>query len=945
MLRIIIQILVFLYFANALQAQVNFGFDQLPVQNYSRNDYKSGNQNWSISQDKNGIIYSGNNNGLLVFNGNTWKLCKLPNQTTVRSVATSYDGKIYVGSFEEFGYFEADEFGVLHYVSLSALLKNYDFHNEEIWKIIIHENIVYFQSFTVVFEFKNNKLDILQPGGFISCFSNVNNRLIIAINSHGLFELKDSKFSIVSEDSFFKTNEISVILPYDAENWLVATSQEGVHLFKQNSGTRIWESELQQAFRHDQVNRGLITIDGKIVLGTILGGVYILKKDGTLLQHIDKRNGLQNNTVLDLYSDMHGDVWTGLDRGIDLLILNSDISFFYDNSGKIGSVYSLQLKDNDLYIGTNQGLYHSLIPKNISKPFLPDFNLINNSQGQVWSIYDTDNQLLCGHNRGTFEVEKEQLNSISNVSGGLSYEIYTQKGKEYLIGSTYTKLVVYEKKSGKWRYRNVVENFMHPIKQIKVDYLGNIWASHFVKGLYRLNLNDSLLNVENSVFYGKSKGFNSDYQINVARLQNRIVFINDGKLFTYNDLLDSIIPYNTLETQLGMKLGIKYITQTGANNTWIIADQGILNLSMEKDIWHLKKIYPSDLFYDKVIPGQEFISPLNEGNAILALDNGLAYIKSDTLNNKESILIKPLLTRIISIGKSENQLRIMQDTKNKIHSISYWNNNLVFQYSFPNFRGSSYFLVQLQGLDNKWIKTERPEYKYDRLPPGTYTFLLKAVNANGTESETIQWSFSIKPPWYLSKLAKLIYLAVLLAFMAFIRYYYKKRLMHQTRRMKIEKERELIKLRNEKLEAEVMHKSKELANTTFSIIKKNEMLLEIRKMLMYQRRQSTTGQLSKQSNIIRLLDKNISNEDDWKIFESNFEQAHEEFLKRIKEKFPELTPSDLKLCAYLRMNLSSKKIALLLGITIRGVENHRYRLRKKMDLEHDSNLIDYLMSF
>ena len=142
-----------------------------------------------------------------------------------------------------------------------------------------------------------------------------------------------------------------------------------------------------------------------------------------------------------------------------------------------------------------------------------------------------------------------------------------------------------------------------------------------------------------------------------------------------------------------------------------------------------------------------------------------------------------------------------------------------------------------------------------------------------------------------------------------------------------------------------MHKSKELANTTFSIIKKNELLLEIRKMLMYQRRQTTSIQAPKQTGIIRLLDKNISNEDDWKIFESNFEQAHEEFLKRIREKFPELTPSDLKLCAYLRMNLSSKKIALLLGITIRGVENHRYRLRKKVGLEHDSNLIDYLMNF
>ncbi len=943
--KFILQIFVIVIVATAMKAQSNFGFDQLPVQNYGRNDYKSGNQNWSIAQDKNGIIYSGNNNGLLVFNGNTWKLCTLPNQTTVRSVATDQNGRIYVGSFEEFGYFEPDEFGVLHYVSLSALLKNYDFHNEEIWKIIIHKNAVYFQSFLVVFEYSNNKIKTLLPGGFVNCFSKVDDRLILAVNTKGLIELDGSHFKTVCENSFFKAEAIASVLPFDNNNWLIASSQKGVYLYNQKNGLTKWKTDLQLSFEHDQVNRGLATNDGKIVLGTILNGVYILTKQGTLLQHINKQNGLQNNTVLDLFNDIHGDVWVGLDRGIDLLILNSDISFYYDFSGKIGSVYAVQIKNNNLYIGTNQGLYYSSLPNNMDKPYLPNFNLINNSQGQVWNIFDAGNQLLCGHNKGTFEVDNEQFNNISDVSGGLSYETFSYKNKEYLLGCTYTKLVLYEKNGGKWRFRNTIEDFMHPIKQIKIDYLGNIWASHFVKGLFRLNLDDSLKRIEHLVFYGTKKGFNSDYQIMVTRLQNRIVFINDGKLFTYNDLLDSIIPFTTLEKQLGMKLRIKYITQANANSSWIISDQGILNLSMEKDTWKLKKLYPSDLFYDKVISGQEFILPLAGGNAILALDNGLAYIKSDTIANKDSILSKPLFTSIISTGESEIQLTLKQSNGNNVPTLSYWNNNMIFHYSFPYFRSSSYFLAQLQGLDNKWIKTERPEYEYDRLPPGNYTFILKAVNANGIVSEPIQWSFHIKSPWYLTKLAKVFYLAIVVALMLLIRYYYRKRLKQQTRKLKIEKERELIKVRNEKLEAEIMHKSKDLANTTFSIIKKNEMLLEIRKMLMYQRRQSTTSQFPKQTGLIRLLDKNISNEDDWKIFENNFEQAHEEFLKRIREKFPELTPSDLKLCAYLRMNLSSKKIALLLGITIRGVENHRYRLRKKMGLEHDSNLIDYLMKF
>jgi ligand-binding sensor domain-containing protein/DNA-binding CsgD family transcriptional regulator len=945
MYRLFLQIFIILAYTSFTKAQVKSNFGQLPVQNYTRLNYKAGNQNWSITQDKKGILYYGNNNGLLEFNGNTWQLHPLPNGTITRSVASDNMGRIYIGSFQEFGYFENDEYGNLQYTSLSAMLKNYDFHNEEIWKIIIHKDAVYFQSFMVVFKYCKDKIEALTPGGLISCFSMVNNRLVLNINGKGLFELDDNRFTKISDDPFFKNREISVILPYDKEKLLIATNLEGIYLFSPKTGLQEWKNDAQLSLEHDQVNRGIVSPEGNIIIGTILNGIYIFSKDGSLLQHINKQNGLQNNTVLDLFCDRYGDLWTGLDRGVDLIILNSDISFLYDFSGKLGSVYSVHLLDNKLYLGTNQGLYYCPVPKNDDKPKFTGFHFINNSQGQVWNIYYSGNQLLCGHNKGTFEVVGDNLRLLSNVSGGLAYEYFTRKNKEYLIGCTYTKLVIYEKNNGKWNYRNSVEDFMNPVKQIKIDYLGNIWASHFVKGLYRLKLNDSMTRVDKIDFYGKSKGFISDNQINVSRLENRIIFINHGKLFTYNDLLDSVIRFESFEKQLDKNIEIKNITAGKSGYFWIIADQGIIYARMVDDKWEIKKIFSSDLFYNKVVSDQEFILPLDNGDAILALDNGLAYIKTSSTTNSHSINIVPLLIKVTSTNRSEISLPVDQDNGKEFPILSYRNNNLLFHFSFPYYHGSSYFLVKLQGLDNKWTRTDLAEFRYDRIPPGKYSFMLKAVNADGSVSKTINWSFQVDPPWYMTIMARFIYLIGFVALLLYIRYYFKKRLKNQARRMKIEKERELIKLRNEKLETEINHKTKELANTTFSIIKKNEMLFDIRRKLIQQKRQSSTGATPKYTDIVKLIDRNITSEDDWKIFENNFEQAHEEFLKRIKEKIPDLTPSDLKLCAYLRMNLSSKKIALLLGITIRGVENHRYRLRKKIGLEHDSNLIDFLMKF
>jgi AraC family transcriptional regulator, chitin signaling transcriptional activator len=121
------------------------------------------------------------------------------------------------------------------------------------------------------------------------------------------------------------------------------------------------------------------------------------------------------------------------------------------------------------------------------------------------------------------------------------------------------------------------------------------------------------------------------------------------------------------------------------------------------------------------------------------------------------------------------------------------------------------------------------------------------------------------------------------------------------------------------------------------MIKKNEFLGAIK------------GQLAKMTEdkniktVVKTIDRNINNEDDWKFFEEAFNNADKDFLKKIKQDHPELTHNDLKLCAYLRLNLSSKEIAPLLNISVKSVEVKRYRLRKKMDLEHETGLTDYIM--
>ncbi len=173
-----------------------------------------------------------------------------------------------------------------------------------------------------------------------------------------------------------------------------------------------------------------------------------------------------------------------------------------------------------------------------------------------------------------------------------------------------------------------------------------------------------------------------------------------------------------------------------------------------------------------------------------------------------------------------------------------------------------------------------------------------------------------------------------------------KKMRERETKIRDQKEQELIRLRNEKLHSELSFKSQELANATMSMIKKNEFLMEMKDTIKGQKDKLGVRYPDKfYQTLVRKIDQNISSIDDWKIFETHFERAHEKFLQKLITDYPRLSHSDLRLCAYLRMNLSSKEIAPLMRISVRGVENHRYRLRKKLNLQPEENLTDFILAF
>jgi DNA-binding CsgD family transcriptional regulator len=265
--------------------------------------------------------------------------------------------------------------------------------------------------------------------------------------------------------------------------------------------------------------------------------------------------------------------------------------------------------------------------------------------------------------------------------------------------------------------------------------------------------------------------------------------------------------------------------------------------------------------------------------------------------------------------------------------------------------------VRLAGIDSAWSAfSNRASYSYPVLPAGDYT--LNWRNLSGQQG-TVTWEIPAR--WYESKFAIVVYIASFILGLWILRVYYRRRLRHQARAAEIEKQRQLtaqrlqsraaaleaeVELSRRKValqEAEVQHRNRELARTTMTLARQNETLLQLKKALNPLSKSGEVGKAKRQS--LRLIDAQLADESDWAFFEEHFDAVHAGFLKRLHDQFPELSPGDLRLAALLRMNLSSKEIAPLMHISVRGVENKRYRLRKKLDLPADTNLSAWMIDF
>jgi DNA-binding CsgD family transcriptional regulator len=933
----------FIVGSSRTKAQPLYQLCQPDIVNYSKQMYGAYNQNWGAVQDSySGFMYFANSQGLMEFDGNRWTVYPLPDKQIVRSVACDGKGRIYSGGLGEIGYWEASASGHLSYHSISALITNDRFKKEEIWKISVEGESVWFQSFSLVYVYQSSHVQTLQPPGNILFLEKIHGHQFVGVLDQGLNELINGQFTPIKGSEFLSKTEVPVLLPFSKKGTLIGTNNEGLFLYDA-SGFRPFVSEASRFLKAYQLNKGIRLNDSTYAFGSILNGLIITDQQGNILQHLNQVKGLQNNTVLALTTDNTGNLWVGLDKGIDLIVLSSPVRHYKDANGDLGAVYDAAIHDNQLYLGTNHGVFYR--PLTFTQP--ADFTLVPGTQGQVWDLEVIDGQLLCGHNHGTFAIQGGTARLISPVAGGWVMK-QLKKQPTILLQGTYSGLSVYRKDAGgQWAFSHTLANFMEPVRDWDEDEEGNIWVTHALSGIYRVKLSDRAEIITDKTSFGVAQGLPRAAVSSLLLINQQVVAVTDSAVMAFNPRTLRFIKNASLERQLGPNVR-KVMEGYQKKRLLVKKDGGVL-------CWQNGKLLP-ELYLERFswVDGYEQIVLAGNGTYLACQENGFALIPEAAFFQDRQTCTSARIRRVEAPNVPAIEIRQVNNTETKPPTFGPRENDLTFAFSTPLYGTHLQYSYWLEGFSQEWSPyTTQFQKEYTNLPPGSYVFQVR----NKGCQQTANYAFTIAPPWYNTAWARVLYGVAVLLVMVLIISLHNHRLKVQQERVrrrldkKIKKQEEvhqqlIIQHRNEKLEQDILNKSVELANSTANLIQKNRILIQIKEEVSQVKTDLGNNLPDKHYHkLVRLIDNNLSPHQDSTLFETNFNKVHEDFFKKLLEQHPKLMPSDLRLAAYLRMNLSSKEIAQLLNITIRGVELKRYRLRKRLNLPNDQNLIEFMMKF
>lgn len=955
------------------------------MRNFPREVHGGGTQTWDVDVGPDAWIYAANNDGLLVFNGLEWSVHPQPRRTVLRSLVLADNGTVYAGGQGELGCYAPDKDGRLVYHSLLTRLPQELRGLEDVWDLCLFEDRLYWRSSGMVYSMGledgqlqgQDSAEIYRFDDRVVCLRVVGERLMAYVREQGFFRWSGD----ASMENPFEPWLLGEMLPEAHVTGMVQNEEGAILISTLKNGLFKWTSEhgisaFAKAwtawFSEHRVYASTQLSDGRLVMGTTTAGVCVMSPDGNMQAVYDREAGLQNNNVLALVEDAHGNLWMGMDNGIDMLSVGSSVSRVMPDAPLDGSGYAMAQLEGRFYFGTNNGLY-------VFDPQKPwserRFRFVEGSRGQVWSLMVSEGQLLVGHHEGAFRLNGNRLEALADFGGCWRFmELPLEAAGEgtsaaienkMLLAGSYDGLHGFVWQHGQWKHTGKLEGFDESARLMAFDPQAHLWIAHPYKGLWRIALDGLRLTEVQAL--GAAEGLPDLNGVQVFQVAGDAVFtLPEQGAWRFDAANRRFVRHEHLAEFIGEDQEIRAILPGEGEDLWCATKNTMHRLSitdkgLEKEVQ--SKAVPA--LAETLLPGFEFLYD-PPGQAVFAASER-GFVQFLDRSRKRGNRSPKLHLLGVEAGKRLDSLvfagyGVMDSTE---HAFPTYMRSLRFRFAATEFETPERvrYAWRLDGYDANWSPWSHETSKeFTNLQPGSYRFEVLAMDGEGKLMPAAGFAFHIAKPWYATSLAYVAYLLIITGSLSLLVLAPQRRFAREKVRLQSEKEqtlkeqeakhqqtvesreRALDALRSEKLQSEIDHQNRQLAMSTMHLVQKNAMITKIKEEVARVEKDVEHPEVRKTvRSVLQLLNSDHRLDEDWEQFSMHFDKVHTDFLGRLRQHFPQLTPKDQKLCAFLRLNLSSKEIAPLLNISIRGVEISRYRLRKKLELETEVNLVDFLL--
>ncbi|OJJ20859.1 hypothetical protein BKI52_09770 [marine bacterium AO1-C] len=812
------------------------------IKNHTPKDYQASSQNWTITQDNRGMMYVGNNDGILEFDGLNWRLITTSNKSVVRSLAKDEKGRIYAGALGEVGYLAPDSLGKMEYKSLLPVIPKEERNFNNMWDIYIAKEAIYMMSFSGLYIFPKDvpkskkKVKVIHPTkdqlfhrGFL-----VNEAMYVREWEKGLMKLNGDSLEMVPGGEFFANERIYGMVPFGSDKILIATRTKGLFIYDGKQLTP-WRADLTAFLNKAEIYSARLLKNKYYLITTLNAGVLILDTQGNPVQLINQPKGLLSNSIYYSFLDRNQNLWLGGENGISMLQVGLPITIFDQRLGIDGGTNAIRQFNDKLYLATNPGLYSRSWGKqeNILEGGA-NFELLKNGSGQSWDFIEFDNQLYVG-----------RFNGVMNIQGTIARKTF--QDQSHIVGFVPLKdnkvlvagaegLTLLSRKGLNWKQIKQYKSYKPTFDQHHVllrDQEGLFWTSHQNVGVFSFQLDEATDSLINLKFYDAPKyGLPSNLQIRSYKVDNRIVLATEKGVFTFDkeqnkfkrDILDQYMPK-------GQR--VFFLVQDFSGNIWFqVGDK--IGVLQKNDSGEQK--FLTNYSHFSPLKGAEVycIVPLKSGEVMMGTSEGIIHYQGN-LNKKYTSDFNTFINRVeLETGLGRDSLIFAGMYRNVVGSVlskqpqsaiktfPFKLNSFRFGFSTPYYTlpKSILYSFYLEGFDQKWSAwADHKEKEYTNLSAGTYIFHLKARNVYGEISEEAIYTFIVKPPWYRTIWAYIGFTLLALLLLWGI-------IWLNTRRLRQQKE--FLEQKVEERTTEIRNKNHILEEQKEEIISKND-ALEIQK--------------------------------------------------------------------------------------------------------------------